>query len=187
MKINMILAVGPNDIVGLKDKMPWHSKKDFFHFKHITLNKPCIFGKNTFFGLPKYPLKNRLNIVLDNELPESTVLASDDGYFTVGTLSKALNMCKAYDECYICGGVSLFKYCLKEGLVDEVILTRVDSASLVEDDRLNPDKYIKFDKFDELLNKNYKLDAFIEYITDEYLKLKEDSDIKVNYVKYIKK
>jgi hypothetical protein len=35
-EIAAIFAVGPNDVIGIKDKMPWHSKQDFYHFKKVT-------------------------------------------------------------------------------------------------------------------------------------------------------
>ena len=153
MQKTMILAVGPNNVVGLKDKMPWYSKKDFWHFKQTTMNKPIIFGKTTFFGLPKYPLKNRLNIVLDADL--LCDCAIKEGYILVNNLNTAFELCKAYDECFICGGISLFKYCLKEGIADNVILSRIKSESVLNDDLINPTKYIKFENFDNILNEKY--------------------------------
>ena len=72
-KVNMIVAIGPDNVIGYKDKLAWHSKLDLQHFKEITKGCPVIFGVTTFFGLPKYPLPNRLNIVLDNS--ESKVFA----------------------------------------------------------------------------------------------------------------
>lgn len=65
-EIATILAVGPKNIIGKGDKLAWHSKVDFEHFKDLTNGNPCLFGATTFYGLPTYPLKNRLNIVLDN-------------------------------------------------------------------------------------------------------------------------
>lgn len=184
----MILAIGPNNIVGLKDKMPWYSKKDFWHFKQTTLNKPVIFGKTTFFGLPKYPLKNRLNIVLDSDL--QTDYICKDGYIVTNSLKNAFNLCKAYDKCYICGGISLFKYCLNEGIVDNVIITKVESTALSNDDKSNPQKYIKFENFAEILKNKYVFSKKINYTTNtEYNEIEEDSnnDILVNYYEYLKK
>ena len=28
-----IFAIGPDNVIGIDDKMPWHSKKDFYHYK----------------------------------------------------------------------------------------------------------------------------------------------------------
>ena len=44
MKVSMIVAVGPNNVIGLRDKLVWHSKVDLQHFKDTTSNKPVIFG-----------------------------------------------------------------------------------------------------------------------------------------------
>lgn len=47
--------------------IPWHSKKDLKFFMNKTKNNVVIMGKNTYFSLPKRPLKDRLNIVLTNK------------------------------------------------------------------------------------------------------------------------
>ena len=62
-----IVAVGPDDVIGQNNVMPWHSRQDFFHFKTMTTPYPCVFGKNTFDGLPRRPLPNRLNIVCSSK------------------------------------------------------------------------------------------------------------------------
>ena len=46
----MILAVGPNNVISFKNKLPWHSKKGLHYFKEQTTGYPCIFGKTTFNG-----------------------------------------------------------------------------------------------------------------------------------------
>ena len=58
-----IVAIGPDNVIGRDGKMPWYSKRDFYHFRNTTVPWPCIFGRNTFDGLTKKPLPNRLNIV----------------------------------------------------------------------------------------------------------------------------
>ena len=80
--VSMILGVGPNGLIGRKDKLVWKSKEDLNYFKSKTYMQPCIFGATTFYGLPKYPLVNRLNIVLDNSQKEeiNALQKEADGY-----------------------------------------------------------------------------------------------------------
>ena len=35
-KVNMIVAIGPDNIIGYKDKLAWHYKLDLQHFKEKT-------------------------------------------------------------------------------------------------------------------------------------------------------
>ena len=109
-KVNMIVAIGPDNIIGYKDKLAWHSKLDLQHFKEQTKGCPVIFGATTFFGLPKYPLPNRLNIVLDNS--ESKVFAVNAvcdkkdnkwrGWVEATSVENALDFCGNFDNVFIC-------------------------------------------------------------------------------------
>lgn len=132
-KVNMIVAIGPNNIIGYKDKLVWHSKIDLNYFKEITQGKPVIFGATTFFGLPDYPLPNRLNIVLDNS--ESKVFAVNAicdrknnkwrGWVEATSVENALDFCGNFDEVFICGGASIYKYCIENNLIDCAYITRI--------------------------------------------------------------
>lgn len=57
-----IIAVNNLGYIDLNNKMLWHSKEDFKHFKEKTLNEKLLVGYNTFTNLP--PLKNR-EVILD--------------------------------------------------------------------------------------------------------------------------
>ena len=177
-KINMIVAIGPNNIIGYSDKLAWHSKKDLEHFKNITLNKPVIFGSTTFFGLPKYPLPNRLNIVLDNsEYKVFNINAINDnkgGWIEATSVKSALEFCKNFDNIFICGGASIYKYCLEKNLIDCAYITKVNCK--LE----NRDDYIKF-PFDINRYLSYEnWDAKLEETTF-------DEEIQLEFWKYIKK
>ena len=115
-EIAAILAVGPYGVIGKGDKLIWHSKADFNHFKEKTMNWPCIFGSTTFYGLPKYPLKNRLNVVLDNKQPVG-ILADNRGWVTCNSFEEALLFCENYDKVFICGGKSLYSIILSVAIV----------------------------------------------------------------------
>jgi dihydrofolate reductase len=183
MKIKMILALGPEYMIGHNGKLPWHSKEELNHFKIQTVNKPVIFGKNTFFNLPKYPLKNRLNIVLSHYIPADYVIK--DGYIQTVSLEKALEACKAYDECFICGGLNLYLQAFEKNICDEIILTLIESKKLREDYFKNSDEYVTFNEITDLLAKNYKFES--EIIYEKCSSLKEENDLDIHYYEYIRK
>lgn len=142
--ISLIVAVGPKNVIGVGDKLIWHSKKDLQYFKCTTENHPCIFGSKTFYGLPFYPLKNRLNIVLDNTQKEE-ITADNRGWVTCNSFECALLFCENYDEIYICGGKSIYEYALKYGFVNKVLLTRIHADWIDEMLELNNQPFVYFD------------------------------------------
>ena len=49
IEVCAIFAIGPDNVIGIEDKMPWHSRQDFYHYKKTTMGYPCLFGDRTFF------------------------------------------------------------------------------------------------------------------------------------------
>jgi dihydrofolate reductase len=139
---SLIVAIGPNGIIGDKTSLLWHSKKDFEFFKTITMNKPCIFGDVTFFNMKNHPLKNRLNIVTSLDYNEVSVETNEKGgYIKSPSIEKALEISSNFNEVMICGGRSIYKYCLDNNLVDRIYFSTIYSkeledklATLPEDD-----------------------------------------------------
>lgn len=192
-EVAAIFAIGPDNIIGIKDKMPWHSKQDFYHFKKVTNGYPCLFGATTFYGLPKYPLANRLNIVLDNTKLESITANfrySDEntkcmgGYVTINDFTTAIDYCSNFDKIFICGGASIYKYALENNLINTIYLTKIISPSLRADIRKNLDEYVHFPiDLQTYLSKNWVRVPF-NYSVDELPE--EKTDIVVQFQKWIK-
>lgn len=188
-EICAIFAIGPDNVIGIEDKMPWHSKKDFYHYKQVTKGYPCIFGERTFYGLPKYPLQDRLNIVVNAKSKGDTVLYKKEkdkivgSFIETNSIENAIALCSNYSKIFICGGRSIYNYCLENKLVDTIYLTEVESEDLSEKIEKDPDKYIRF----PLDIKNYikKWDKE-EIYYDPMVLPKEDSDIMVKFYKYTK-
>ena len=141
----MIVAIGPDNVIGKGNGLAWHSKVDFYHFIKQTTGWPCIFGATTFYGLPKYPLKNRLNIVLDIESEGTGIVKNDRGCWIVtNDIHEALELVKNYDKAFICGGKSIYKYVLDNNLVNTIYLTKITSPALYHEIEQNPNDYIRF-------------------------------------------
>ena len=131
--ISMILALGPEGLIGVGDKLPWYSKKDFEHFKSYTLNKTILFGDRTFFGLPKYPLKDRQNFVASFEIDTADAYYENgQTYWMFPSIREAIIRAEEEHcaEMVVCGGRGVYNYCLQNNLIDKVVLTEVTSPEL---------------------------------------------------------
>ena len=192
-EICAIFAIGPDNVIGIKDKMPWHSKKDFYHYKQVTNGYPCIFGERTFLGLPKYPLPNRLNICVNLDYKNTVVIHTtetkngkqiDTGcYLEVPSIENAIALSSNYSKIFICGGRSIYKYCLEKKLIDTIYLTEVESEDLSEKIAQDPDKYIRFPIDIKNYVKNWDCN---DIFYDPAILPQEDSDIMVKFLKYTK-
>ena len=135
-----IVAVGPDNVIGLDGGMPWHSKQDFYHFKKMTIGNPCIFGKTTYFNLPKRPLSKRPNIICSSSYHDEVI----DDCYCASSLESALKYCYGFPHVFICGGGALYKYAFNQDLIDIAYLTKIDSAELAKQIAMAPDKYARF-------------------------------------------
>ena len=61
--ISHIVAASENNIIGVKNGLPWRLPNDFKYFKNKTWGMPVIMGRNTYESLKK-DLPGRINIVL---------------------------------------------------------------------------------------------------------------------------
>jgi len=122
--ISLIVAVADNNVIGMKNKMPWHIPEDFKHFKEITLGKPCIMGRKTYESILDQlgkPLPGRTSIVV------SRSGYGHEGAVSASSLEEAINKADAEnsDEVMIIGGAQIYKEALNKNLADRVYLTRV--------------------------------------------------------------
>lgn len=119
MKVNIIVAVSENWIIGKDNKLLWKLSNDLKKFKELTLNKPIIMGDKTFYSLPKGALPNRTNIILtlDKTFNEPDTIP-------VYSIEDALKTAEMYgDDVFITGGGSIYKQFLN--IADIVYLTVV--------------------------------------------------------------
>jgi dihydrofolate reductase len=64
--VNLIVAIGKDNLIGLGNKLPWHYKEDMQYFKEMTLNKTVIMGEATFKSILSYihkPLPKRTSVI----------------------------------------------------------------------------------------------------------------------------
>lgn len=187
IEVCAIFAIGPDNVIGIEDKMPWHSKQDFYHYKNTTMGYPCLFGDRTFFGLPKYPQAGRYNIVCNPEYKTEVIDTENGQYIKVASVEEGIKLAEVFGhkKIFICGGRSIYKYCLENNFIDTIYLTQVDSDDMIKKITCDPDKYIRFPiDIVKYLNEGWNVE-FINY-PDDVLP-KETSDIQVKFLKCTKK
>lgn len=159
--VSLILAVGPKGLIGVGNKLAWRSKTDLMYFKELTKNHPCIFGATTFFGLPKQPLNDRINIVLDNTQKEEFVV-DRRGWIVCNNAESAVRFAENYNEVFICGGKSIYEYALEHLVVTKIYLTQVSSKNLEELVESDDKSLVYFNIYDKI--KDWKAETLKEEI-----------------------
>lgn len=137
-----IVAVGPENVIGKDNVMPWHCPADLRHFKLTTLYHPCIFGKNTFAGMGNQPLKDRLNIVCSSQYKDEMI---NYRHWHASSVESAINtLINYYDKIFVCGGAQIYKYVLDRDLIDVFYLTKIESPELRKQVLQNSKQYTYF-------------------------------------------
>ena len=136
-----------------------------------------------------------INIVVKFGIKESSVVQTmaksekepfvtfTGGYVEMQDIETAIQFASNYSKIFICGGRSVYKYCLENNLIDTIYLTEVSSENLEEQINQNPDKYIRFPLDIKKYVKKWDYD---EIFYDPAVLPSEDNDIMVKFMKYTK-
>lgn len=128
-RINLIVAMANNRVIGRDNEMPWHLPADLKHFKATTLKHPIIMGRKTYQSIGK-ALPGRKNIVVTRDtnfnLNDATV---------VNDLQQAIKACDKAEEIMVIGGANIYQQMLAKA--DRLFLTFIDLE--VEGDTYFPD------------------------------------------------
>ena len=120
MKINIIVSVSENWVIGKDNKLLWKLSDDLRRFKDLTIGKSVIMGQKTFESLPKGALPNRTNIVLT--LDHNFSAPNTIPVFNIGMALEKVKEIKS-EEVFIIGGGMVYKQFLD--YADYVYLTMV--------------------------------------------------------------
>lgn len=156
----MIACVNKINAIGKNNELMFSFEKDLKHFKETTKDNIVVMGYNTYKSLPKFPLPNRLNVVIADEPNDVPFI---DNVIVFPFLEKCLEHFKNDKrDIYIIGGGQLYR----EGIeyAEELLITEVANISL--GDTYFPDipldfKIIKLkieEDLDRLSGKNYKIE-----------------------------
>ncbi|AIO19159.1 Dihydrofolate reductase [Candidatus Izimaplasma bacterium HR1] len=119
--VNLIVAIGKNNVIGKGNKLPWHYKEDMKYFKKTTTNQTVIMGEETFKSILSYidkPLPNRTSVI---------ATLSDYTYPGVETTNDIIKYLKNYPkdkEIFIIGGKIIYDLTLD--IADRLYITHID-------------------------------------------------------------
>ena len=119
--VNLIVAIGKNNLIGKDNKLPWHYKEDMNYFKQTTLNKKVIMGEQTFKSILGYinkPLPKRTSII---------ATLTDFSYNNVEITKDIITFLKEFpknEEIFIIGGKIIYDLTLD--LADRLYITHVN-------------------------------------------------------------
>lgn len=106
MKINIIVAMAFNRLIGNNNQLPWYLPADLKHFKTITWGNPIIMGRKTFQSIGK-ALPGRTNIIITHD----PTFAAEDCVIA-HSLEEACQWPTGHDEVFIIGGSTIYQQAL---------------------------------------------------------------------------
>lgn len=120
MTISIIVAVGKNNVIGIKNRLPWDLPADLAHFKNTTMSHPIIMGQATYESIGR-PLPGRLNIVLSKDSDFQA-----EGCTVARSFDEAFKAAGNADEVFVVGGASVYAQALP--LANRLYLTEVQTS-----------------------------------------------------------
>lgn len=110
-KLDAIVAMASNRVIGKEGGLPWHLPEDLKFFKETTLGHPILMGRRTFDSIGK-PLPKRRNIVL------SRTMEPREGVEVIRTIEELAGLLSPDDKVFVIGGAEVFAMLLPscEGL-----------------------------------------------------------------------
>ena len=122
--VKLIVAKARNNAIGKNNDLIWKLPDDMAFFTRETTGNIVIMGRRNWESIPdKYrPLKDRLNIVVTRNMD-----FSDEGCEVYTSVEDAI-LANSEDErtTFIIGGGQVYKYCLEQGLVHEMLITEIE-------------------------------------------------------------
>jgi len=117
MNLSIIVAVSENNLIGVKNDLPWKLSADLKRVKNITMGHHLIMGRKTFDSIGR-TLPGRTIIIITRNKDFKA-----QGCIVVSSLNEAINAVKNDDEPFIFGGGEIFREALP--LVNKIYLTRI--------------------------------------------------------------
>lgn len=161
-RINIIVAVTNNNVIGKGNDMPWHLPSDLKRFKQITEGSCVVMGRKCWESIPEKfrPLPKRVNVVITrNEAFEAK------GAATLSDLDKVLTQLRDNgdeDEVFVIGGSEIYKQAFKYAtrLFLTRILAEIDGDVFLEG--LNPDEweYVEGSEIQKENNLSFKFEEY---------------------------
>lgn len=134
MKLSIIVGINKKRGIGLNGTMPWYFPEDLKYFQTLTKttsdpNKKnvVLMGRNTMDSIPKFPLKNRINVCISTTL--SKEIETGDDYLIYNSLNEGLNELNKRNDIehiFIIGGAMLYSACLEHPNMTHLYLNELN-------------------------------------------------------------
>lgn len=119
--VNLIVAIGKDNLIGKGNLLPWHYKEDMEYFKNTTMGKKVIMGEQTFKSIVSYinkPLPGRTSIIATlTDYTYKDIEVTND-------IFKFINDFPKEEELFVIGGKIIYDLTLE--LVDRLYITHVN-------------------------------------------------------------
>ena len=110
-RLELVVAVARNGVIGLGNGLPWRLPADLAHFKRVTIGHPILMGRRTWDTIGR-PLPGRQNIVLSRDSAFRAAGAS-----VVHSLAEARAAAGGAERLMVIGGAELYRACLDQAEV----------------------------------------------------------------------
>lgn len=117
--ISMIWAMGKDNALGCKNRMPWYLPADFAYFKKVTMGKPVIMGRKTFESIGK-PLPGRENVIITRD-----ACFKAEGCILLHSIDKAMEYARDKDV-FIIGGAEIYSVFMQ--VADRLYVTEINET-----------------------------------------------------------
>lgn len=121
--VNLIVAIGKDNLIGKDNMLPWHYKEDMKYFKETTMSKKVIMGEQTFRSILSYinkPLPGRTSVI---------ATLTDYTYPDVEVTNDIIEYLKNFpkeEEIFIIGGKIIYDLTLD--VADRLYITHVNKV-----------------------------------------------------------
>lgn len=118
-RLNLIVAMARNRVIGIDNTLPWHLPEDLKHFKQLTMGHHIVMGRKTYDSIGR-PLPGRTTVIVSRD-PDYAMA----GCLVAHTLDEAVQMCASDDQVFFVGGTSLYEQALP--LAERLYITEIQA------------------------------------------------------------
>jgi len=115
--ISIIVALSENNVVGVRNQLPWKLSADLKRVKALTMGHHIIMGRKTYESIGK-PLPGRTNVIITRNADFKA-----EGCVIAKSLEHALEISKDDSEVFVFGGGEIFRDAMN--LASKIYMTRV--------------------------------------------------------------
>ncbi|WP_020008306.1 dihydrofolate reductase [Salinicoccus albus] len=114
--ISLIVCHANQNVIGFKNRMPWHLPADLQHVKETTAGHTLVMGRKTFESIGR-PLPKRKNVILTNNRNFNSI------HDNIEIMHDTDDIKTLPGKVFIFGGSGIYQQTMH--MVDEMYITRI--------------------------------------------------------------